>query len=254
MGLVTCKDCKTQMSDQAKACPKCGAPAPKKTSLFTWLVGGFFAFVVLQMTVGSIRRSMSSSDPQATAAPPAALQQAKDAEAAACRSTIESKKAEYVRLLDAKSFWDASSALGDCPNILKDQTLIDMQTGARRLSWVTRASDPKASADERLRAIAFLREFHPKDAAPFEKIGASLQAQADKKAAAEVKRAEVAEKARKKSEGVSIGMTKEEVLASSWGRPQSINTTTYSFGVHEQWVYGGGYLYFENGILTAIQN
>lgn len=50
-------------------------------------------------------------------------------------------------------------------------------------------------------------------------------------------------------------MTKEEVLASSWGRPQSINTSTYSFGTHEQWVYrDGNYLYFRNGVLATIQN
>ena len=57
-----------------------------------------------------------------------------------------------------------------------------------------------------------------------------------------------------KRQGVSIEMTKEQVLASSWGRPQKVNKTHGSFGTHEQWVYGGGYLYFENGILTSVQN
>jgi len=33
-----------------------------------------------------------------------------------------------------------------------------------------------------------------------------------------------------------------------------MNRSTYSFGVHEQWVYDGGYLYFENGTLKSIQN
>lgn len=55
--------------------------------------------------------------------------------------------------------------------------------------------------------------------------------------------------------GVSIGMTKADVLASSWGKPQRINKTTNAYGTHEQWVYGNGnYLYFENGLLTTIQN
>lgn len=40
----------------------------------------------------------------------------------------------------------------------------------------------------------------------------------------------------------------------SWGEPLDINTTTGSYGTHEQWVYGTSYLYFENGILTTIQN
>jgi hypothetical protein len=55
---------------------------------------------------------------------------------------------------------------------------------------------------------------------------------------------------------VHIGMTREQAIA-AWGRPRDINRTTHSFGVHEQWVYGeygSGYLYFEDGVLTTIQN
>lgn len=55
--------------------------------------------------------------------------------------------------------------------------------------------------------------------------------------------------------GVIIGMSTEQVLNSSWGKPQKVNTTTTSLGTREQWVYGNGnYLYFENGILVTIQN
>ena len=53
---------------------------------------------------------------------------------------------------------------------------------------------------------------------------------------------------------VRIGMTKE-MCKDSWGKPNSINSTTSAYGTREQWVYvGGNYLYFENGILTTIQN
>lgn len=63
------------------------------------------------------------------------------------------------------------------------------------------------------------------------------------------------EKEKKKSQGVTIGMTKQQVLDSMWGEPEKINTTTTKYGVSEQWVYpNGNYLYFENGKLTAIQN
>lgn len=37
------------------------------------------------------------------------------------------------------------------------------------------------------------------------------------------------------------------------GDPIKINITKGSFGRHEQWVYENRYLYFENGILTVIQ-
>lgn len=53
---------------------------------------------------------------------------------------------------------------------------------------------------------------------------------------------------------VKIGWSKEMCLE-SWGKPESINKTTGSYGVNEQWVYGNSnYLYFENGKLTDIQN
>lgn len=68
-------------------------------------------------------------------------------------------------------------------------------------------------------------------------------------------RQEAAERAKKKKEGVRIGMSRDDALASMWGKPASINTTTTANGTREQWVYGNGnYLYFVNGILTSIQN
>lgn len=55
--------------------------------------------------------------------------------------------------------------------------------------------------------------------------------------------------------GVSVGMTNAQVLASNWGKPESINRTTFASGEHEQWVYAGfQYLYFEDGVVTAIQS
>ena len=61
--------------------------------------------------------------------------------------------------------------------------------------------------------------------------------------------------AAKKSVGVSIGASKQDVYDSAWGRPQKVNTTTNAYGTREQWVYGGSnYLYFRNGVLESIQN
>lgn len=89
---------------------------------------------------------------------------------------------------------------------------------------------------------------YPEIGAKYESQIGKLLEEADQKAAAD-------EKKRRKSQGVSIGMSKEDVYASSWGRPEKVNTTTTKYGTREQWVYGpGNYLYFENGKLTAIQN
>lgn len=58
----------------------------------------------------------------------------------------------------------------------------------------------------------------------------------------------------KASRGVTIGMTKEDVLLSSWGAPSNIKKTVNAYGTSEQWVYDNyNYLYFDNGILTSIQ-
>jgi hypothetical protein len=55
---------------------------------------------------------------------------------------------------------------------------------------------------------------------------------------------------------LKIGISRSDAMrAFFWGPPGHINKTTTARGISEQWVYEGGkYLYFENGILTAIQN
>lgn len=52
-----------------------------------------------------------------------------------------------------------------------------------------------------------------------------------------------------------IGMTREQVEESLWGKPNKINRTVTSSTVKEQWVYGSGqYLYFTDGIMTSFQD
>lgn len=51
----------------------------------------------------------------------------------------------------------------------------------------------------------------------------------------------------------AIGMTSDEVRLSTWGEPEKINKTTYSWGTTEQWCYSDNkYVYLDNGIVTAI--
>lgn len=55
---------------------------------------------------------------------------------------------------------------------------------------------------------------------------------------------------------IMVGMTTDQVR-SAWGKPYRINTSTGSYGEHEQWVMSDGigsdYVYFENGIMTSLQ-
>lgn len=84
----------------------------------------------------------------------------------------------------------------------------------------------------------------------YEKALTLANAERDRLVAIEAK----AEKARKKKEGVVIGMTMQDAIDSSWGKPEKINRTITTRGTREQWVYDGSYLYFQDGVLTAIQN
>lgn len=52
---------------------------------------------------------------------------------------------------------------------------------------------------------------------------------------------------------IEIGMNKK-MVRDAWGAPDHVNTTTGSYGTHEQWIYGDSYLYFKNGIVTSKQN
>ena len=53
---------------------------------------------------------------------------------------------------------------------------------------------------------------------------------------------------------VMLSMNKEMCIA-AWGKPINTNRTIVRGLTHEQWVYGwANYLYFENGILTGIQD
>ena len=50
-----------------------------------------------------------------------------------------------------------------------------------------------------------------------------------------------------------IGMDKE-MAKISLGEPNDINRTVTNYGVNEQWVYDGIYLYFEDDVLTSFQD
>lgn len=56
-----------------------------------------------------------------------------------------------------------------------------------------------------------------------------------------------------KERRIQMGITTCMAIA-AWGRPEDINRSVGSFGVHEQWVYPASYLYFEDGVLTSFQD
>lgn len=62
MALVKCPECKSEISSEAKICPKCGIKPVKKKSLFTWLVSLVFLVVVFKTCSGIEERKASSRD------------------------------------------------------------------------------------------------------------------------------------------------------------------------------------------------
>ena len=57
-----------------------------------------------------------------------------------------------------------------------------------------------------------------------------------------------------KQRKIKIGMSEKQALL-SWGKPERVNKSVGSYGVHEQWVYSRGqYVYMENGKLTSFQS
>ncbi|MCP5231744.1 MAG: hypothetical protein H6948_06550 [Zoogloeaceae bacterium] len=171
-----------------------------------------------------------------------------------CESGIQSTLVEYADLISKGKPREAANSIRRCASALQDAALKHKVAAAEIAAYSLVINNPQVSPRKRIASIGEFASNYPEEAKKFAALRASLEAQAsrmeEKQARADRKR----DLARRKRQGVSIGMSQEEVLQSSWGRPERSNRSIYSFGTREQWVYGGGnYLYFEDGMLTSIQ-
>ncbi|MDT3678780.1 MAG: hypothetical protein ROZ64_08090 [Burkholderiaceae bacterium] len=69
MAMGTCRECRTEVSDRAKTCPKCGISKPvKRTSLLVKLLAGLFGLAVLGNIIGGVSggSTSTSSSPSAS--------------------------------------------------------------------------------------------------------------------------------------------------------------------------------------------
>jgi hypothetical protein len=60
MALITCPDCKSECSDQAPACPKCGRPLGGEKSVLTKDLG-FGGFVYALLIIGGLALIINGS-------------------------------------------------------------------------------------------------------------------------------------------------------------------------------------------------
>jgi hypothetical protein len=226
------------------------------SSVWKWIkrvaLGLLVSFVAL-MAFGSWRASVDEE--RRLAGEAAAQARAASAATERCQSQRAELIATHARLASEGKHADAAAALSACAARLQDRELGDLMKASNVARLQAEVASSKETPHARLAALDQLRELSPEAASAFNKLGVELKAAAeaaDRKMAAQAERQRLA-KARK--EGVRVGMTAKQVLESSWGKPESVNRTTTASSVNEQWVYGGGsYLYFDNGVLTAIQN
>ena len=151
--------------------------------------------------------------------------------------------------------WEASTSIRQCAEATKDGDLLSRLRTSDIALHTSALDNPKIAAKEKLRSLDVLERDYADAAVKYKSTRQQLERTVAQQDALAEKQREAAEAKRKRSEGVRIGMSKADVLASNWGRPQAVNTTTTARGTREQWVYGGrNYLYFDDGVLTAIQN
>jgi hypothetical protein len=177
-----------------------------------------------------------------------------------CLVDFDKKSEEFKRFLtdgklaEADAVWSGCRLDGESGRVSAqlEQLFVAKQVAAVRNTSL--AMDARVFALDLLQGrkadeVTLLLQLHPDVFAAQKKAeqeSKALQAKADKQMAQQ-----------KRKEGVEIGFSKEDVLASSWGRPDQVNKTTNVYGTREQWVYrtrGRGYLYFEDDRLVSIQN
>lgn len=65
MAMIKCKGCSKEISSNAKVCPHCGEPAPKKTSLAVWLVVGVLVIMGINGSIGGLSETAPSPKEEA---------------------------------------------------------------------------------------------------------------------------------------------------------------------------------------------
>lgn len=281
MPLKPCRECGKQVSTEAVSCPDCGVPRPTEhpkpappaqTSPPNRLPtyprrqtarkepdGGFARFlaavvtIVVLFIVGAMAMSNRSD--------------AADRERADDERRTRLSAAEIANRASADSLMLAHPQ--DSLATLEDSTLLRIwrvvstysyDTTAVARAWKDEARRLGAIAGQKRRDRELIERRETERLMAESRIqrlkrGADCGAPSEAKLRRHVARSWSDDALRAIACGsVYIGMSADQVVA-AWGRPRDINRTTYSFGVHEQWVYNNSsYVYFENGIVTAIQN
>lgn len=172
--------------------------------------------------------------------------------------------AESDKAKSKSQFHEAAYLLSTCIDITGDIDLKQRFKDNSISHWTGVVNDKNSSFLDKYKAYERLSELDIDNRAQLKIKSDHFKKLADEKTVKETtlarakaeKEAAEAENIRKrqaKKEGVTIGMSQQAVLESSWGRPERVNRSVTQHGVHEQWAYPGyNYLHFEDGTLTSI--
>lgn len=93
MSIKKCKECGSNVSNKAKTCPSCGAPAPRKTSFLTW-----FFTIIMGILIFSFFVQRASMTPEEIAQEKKMYEQERqakiDKDAAEAKERAEQKAAD----------------------------------------------------------------------------------------------------------------------------------------------------------------
>lgn len=171
-----------------------------------------------------------------------------------CKKEEKERMLKYEAAFAEGNYFDAALHIKACAEILGSPSLREKLSAAMIADRVGIINSPNSAPGEKLEAMEYLAREYPEEGRKYETRIPKLKILVERETARLAAKSENEQKQRKKREGIALGMTAADVRASSWGAPRDINRTINKWGVSEQWVYDGGYVYFENGVVTSIQN
>jgi predicted nucleic acid-binding Zn ribbon protein len=145
--LIKCKGCGQEVSPDAKACPKCGAPVKKKTGCLMMIVYGFVGLIALAIIVSIFSGGSNKSGGESGGSAPVAL------------PTVSNQQTAILLPQDQKAFCDAVtgfiSQYNAAPNELKKsavrvarkQKLQELLPSLQFDGWIGELTDMGTTSD-----------------------------------------------------------------------------------------------------------
>jgi len=194
MGLVTCRECKKQISSSAKTCPQCGAKQ-RRTSWVTWSILVLIVWATIQGVWSSMeKRKADEAKAVADAQALKQRQQAASEATAKLKTDCVTRRAalldEFQSQIAKKKFDDAWRGLDPCARATNDAGLKKLVDGARIADLRGTAEDKSQPTANRLASLSALQRDYAKEfTAADEQLQSSLtKAQVAKDAAEQKKK------------------------------------------------------------------